>query len=533
MPGVTVLAGGVGGARFARGLLACTPPGEVTIIGNVGDDLEHWGLSISPDLDTLLYTLTGRIHPEQGWGVADDTREAMAVVTELGGSDWFILGDRDIGLHLVRSERLRAGEPLSAVTADFARRFGLGARLLPATDDPLRTRIVTPTGELAFQEWLVGHRAADPVRAVRFEGVPGARPAPGVLEAIESADRIVLAPSNPFVSLDPILAVEGVREAVAARREHVVAITPMIGGAAVKGPLAGHARDARVRRLRGRRRAGAGPAGGRLRARQCRRAARARDRGARPARDLRRHAHARRRERRRRGARRARPAVSDVSVTALRGLPELAPGDDLAGLLIEAAARCAGGLREGDVVCVAQKAISKVEGRSVPLASVQPSARAREIAADEGDPRMIELILGESARIVRRRGAFLVCETRHGFVCAAAGVDRSNAGGGDVADRSCHSIPTPPRAACATRSPRRRRRGDHHRLLRPPLPAGHDRRGGRLRRARARAGAQRRDGRRRARAAGHRAARRRSDRLGRPSSCSGRSAGCRRSSCAA
>ena len=125
------------------------------------------------------------------------------------------------------------------MTADFARRFGLEARLLPATDDPLRTRIVTPDGELAFQEWLVGHRAADPVRAVRFEGVPGARPAPGVLEAIESADRIVLAPSNPFVSLDPILAVEGVREAVAARRERVVAITPMIGGSAVKGPLAG------------------------------------------------------------------------------------------------------------------------------------------------------------------------------------------------------------------------------------------------------------------------------------------------------
>jgi LPPG:FO 2-phospho-L-lactate transferase len=239
MPGVTVLAGGVGGARFARGLLAAMPPGEVTIIGNVGDDLEHWGLSISPDLDTLLYTLTGRIHPEQGWGVAGDTREAMAVVTELGGIDWFILGDRDIGLHLVRSERLRAGEPLSAVTADFARRFGLECRLLPASDDLLRTRIVTPAGELAFQQWLVGHRAADPVRAVRFEGVPGARPAPGVLEAIESADRIVLAPSNPFVSLDPILAVEGVREAVEARREHVVAITPMIGAEAVKGPLAG------------------------------------------------------------------------------------------------------------------------------------------------------------------------------------------------------------------------------------------------------------------------------------------------------
>ncbi len=239
MPRVTVLAGGVGGARFTRGLLACLPAGDVTIVGNVGDDLEHWGLSISPDLDTLLYTLTGRIHPEQGWGVVGDTREAMAVVAELGGTDWFILGDRDIGLHLVRSERLRAGETLSAVTADFARRYGLAALLLPASDDRLRTRIVTGGGELAFQEWLVGRRAADAVSAVRFEGVPGARPAPGVLEAIESADTIVLAPSNPFVSLDPILAVDGVRAAVAARRERVVAITPMIGAHAVKGPLAG------------------------------------------------------------------------------------------------------------------------------------------------------------------------------------------------------------------------------------------------------------------------------------------------------
>jgi LPPG:FO 2-phospho-L-lactate transferase len=239
MPRVTVLAGGVGGARFARGLLACVPAADVTIVGNVGDDLEHWGLSISPDLDTLLYTLTGRIHPEQGWGVAGDTRQAMAVVAELGGVDWFILGDRDIGLHLIRTERLRAGEALSAVTADIARRYGLGARLLPASDDPVRTRIVTPGGELAFQEWLVGRRAADPVSAVRFEGVPGARPAPGVMDAIENAERIVLAPSNPFVSLDPILAVDGLRAAVEARREDVVAITPMIGGRAVKGPLAG------------------------------------------------------------------------------------------------------------------------------------------------------------------------------------------------------------------------------------------------------------------------------------------------------
>jgi LPPG:FO 2-phospho-L-lactate transferase len=239
MPRIAVLAGGVGGARFVRGLLACVPAGDVTIVANIGDDLEHWGLSISPDLDTLLYTLTGRIHPEQGWGVAGDTREAMTVVTELGGSDWFILGDRDIGLHLVRSERLRAGEPLSAISADFARRYGLGARLLPASDDRLRTRIVTPDGEFEFQQWLVGRRAADPVSAVRFEGAPGARPAPCVLEALADADAIVLAPSNPFVSLAPILAVDGVRDAVLARRGDVVAITPMIGSQAVKGPLAG------------------------------------------------------------------------------------------------------------------------------------------------------------------------------------------------------------------------------------------------------------------------------------------------------
>jgi LPPG:FO 2-phospho-L-lactate transferase len=160
-------------------------------------------------------------------------------VAELGGSDWFVLGDRDIGLHLVRSERLRAGEPLSSITADLARRYGLAAQLLPATDDRLRTRIVTAGGELAFQEWLVGRRAADAVSAVRFEGAPGARPAPGVLAAIARADAIVLAPSNPFVSLDPILAVEGVRDALVARRERVVAISPIIAGNAVKGPLAG------------------------------------------------------------------------------------------------------------------------------------------------------------------------------------------------------------------------------------------------------------------------------------------------------
>jgi LPPG:FO 2-phospho-L-lactate transferase len=235
---VTLLAGGVGGARFARGLVSAVDPAGVTILGNVGDDVELLGLHVSPDLDTVLYTLSGRIDPVNGWGVAGDTREAQGVASRLGGADWFVLGDRDIGLHLVRSERLRAGEPLSAITADFVRRLGLVVALLPATDDPLRTRIGTDVGELEFQQWLVGRRAVDPVRAVRFDGLP-ARPAPGVLDAIRDADVVVLAPSNPFVSLDPILVVDGVREALVARRDRVVAISPIIAGKAVKGPLAG------------------------------------------------------------------------------------------------------------------------------------------------------------------------------------------------------------------------------------------------------------------------------------------------------
>lgn len=236
---VALLAGGVGGARMALALQEQLEPGALTVIVNVGDDLEHWGLAISPDLDTVLYTLTGRIDPVQGWGVAGDTREAMQVVASVGEPDWFILGDRDLGLHIARTARLTAGESLSQVTADVARRWDCPTRLLPASDDPVRTWIATAEGEMPFQDWLVRRRAADTVVGVRFDGTPGATPAPGVLEALAAADRIVLAPSNPFVSIDPILAVDGVANAVRARRADCVAVTPIIAGAAVKGPLAG------------------------------------------------------------------------------------------------------------------------------------------------------------------------------------------------------------------------------------------------------------------------------------------------------
>jgi LPPG:FO 2-phospho-L-lactate transferase len=245
---VTILSGGVGGARFTLGVLAAEPAAQVTVIANVGDDLEHWGLHVSPDVDTVLYTLSGRVG-ELGWGVRDDTRAAMGVVGELGGTDWFILGDRDVGLHLVRTERLRAGEPLSAIVADVAARMGVPARVLPATDGRLRTVMLTDEGELPFQDWLVRRRAVPRVRAIRFDGA-GAAPAPGALEAIAGADRVLLAPSNPFISLDPILVVDGIRAAVTARRDEVVAVSPIIAGRAVKGPLGelldslGHERSA-------------------------------------------------------------------------------------------------------------------------------------------------------------------------------------------------------------------------------------------------------------------------------------------------
>jgi LPPG:FO 2-phospho-L-lactate transferase len=248
---VAVLSGGVGGARFVRGLVDVVDPSGVTVIGNVGDDLEVLGVHVSPDLDSILYALADLNDEERGWGRAGETWNALEAAEELGGEAWFKLGDRDLGLHLVRTEALRRGEPLSAVTARLARAAGVEARLLPATDDRLRTWVETEAGELPFQDWFVrrGHR--DEVLGVRFEGSETARAAPGVLDALAQADLIVIAPSNPYVSVGPILAVESIRDAVANRRVPCVAVSPLIAGRAVKGPA-----DRMLNRLAG----GTGPA---------------------------------------------------------------------------------------------------------------------------------------------------------------------------------------------------------------------------------------------------------------------------------
>jgi LPPG:FO 2-phospho-L-lactate transferase len=235
---VAVLTGGVGGARFLRGLVDAIDPAAVTAIVNVGDDVEVLGLAVSPDLDSVVYALTGLADEERGWGRADETWNALATVEALGGETWFRLGDRDLGLHLVRTQALRAGAPLSTVTARLTAALGLETAILPATDEPLRTWLDTPNGSFAFQDWFVARAHRDPVDRVRFEGAVDARPAPGVLDALHEADLILIAPSNPFVSIGPILAVERIRSALERRRVPCVAVSPLIGGRAVKGPAA-------------------------------------------------------------------------------------------------------------------------------------------------------------------------------------------------------------------------------------------------------------------------------------------------------
>ena len=231
------MSGGGGGARFARGLASVLAPGELTVIGNVGDDLEILGLHVSPDLDSLLYTLGGLIDTERGWGRADESWNALESAQSWGGPDWFRLGDRDIGLHLVRAEALRSGSSLSEVTSDLGRRAGVTSTLLPATDQRLRTYVTTPAGRFAFQEWFVGRRHEDEVEAVEYEGAEGASAAPGVAEALASAGAILFAPSNPYLSIGPILAVSEIRAAIEARGVRSVAVSPLVGGAAVTGPL--------------------------------------------------------------------------------------------------------------------------------------------------------------------------------------------------------------------------------------------------------------------------------------------------------
>ncbi len=231
---VVALSGGVGGAKLVDGLAAVLPPEALTVVVNTGDDFVHWGLTICPDLDTVMYTLAGLAHPEQGWGLAGESFGALAMVERLGGPAWFRLGDHDLGTHLVRTSRLRAGATLSTVTDELCRALGIGARVLPMCDAPRPTRLDTPAGTLDFQDWLVRRRGAPAVTRVWWPGA--AAPANGVIAAIDAADVVVIGPSNPYVSIDPILALDGVRAAIAAKP--VIAVSPIVAGKAVKGPLA-------------------------------------------------------------------------------------------------------------------------------------------------------------------------------------------------------------------------------------------------------------------------------------------------------
>jgi LPPG:FO 2-phospho-L-lactate transferase len=238
---LVALAGGVGAARFLRGLVQVVPPGDITVIVNTGDDDWFHGLLVCPDLDTVTYTLAGVENPETGWGLTNETFATMTAFERYGLPTWFRLGDRDLATHLYRNERLRAGASLSRIAAEIGNAWGVASQLLPMSDDPVGTRIDVraPDGsvtEVRMQEWFVRDRAEPPVVAVRFEGAARARPAPSVLDAIDGAEKIVVCPSNPVISIGPIVAVPGVREALRRRRDHVVGVSPIIAGAPVKGP---------------------------------------------------------------------------------------------------------------------------------------------------------------------------------------------------------------------------------------------------------------------------------------------------------
>lgn len=255
---ITVLCGGVGAARFLSGLIRVVPPQEVTAIVNVGDDSIIHGLHISPDLDTITYTLAGSMNTETGWGLRDESWNAMEMLRFYGSANsidpgsasegeaagWFSLGDKDLGTHLYRTSRLDAGLSLSQVTDEITKAWNLGLRLVPATDGDLRTRLIRPDGsELAFQEYFVRERHQSTIASIRFEGADACVPAEGVVDAIGEADSVIIAPSNPLISINPVLAVPGIRDALINARDNVLAISPIVGGKAIKGPAADLMKD--------------------------------------------------------------------------------------------------------------------------------------------------------------------------------------------------------------------------------------------------------------------------------------------------
>ena len=237
---VLALSGGVGGAKLALGLARVLPPGNLTVVANTGDDFEHLGLHIAPDLDTLTYVLAGLDNPQTGWGRRDETWSFMAALGELGGETWFRLGDRDLAMHVERTRRLKTGETLSGITADLTRALGIRSRILPMTDDAVRTRVETREGVLDFQHYFVGRQCAPQVTGFIFDGAELAVPQPDVVAALLHPDlrAVIICPSNPFISIDPILALPGLRRALTATAAPVIAVSPIIAGHAVKGPTA-------------------------------------------------------------------------------------------------------------------------------------------------------------------------------------------------------------------------------------------------------------------------------------------------------
>jgi LPPG:FO 2-phospho-L-lactate transferase len=234
---IVAMAGGVGGAKLVDGLAQILSPGELTVIVNTGDDFEHLGLFISPDLDTVCYMLAGLANPNTGWGRDGETFRALENIKKLGGPAWFALGDQDLGTHLERTRRIKSGQSISQVTHDFCLAWGIKQTVLPMSDEPVHTMVDTVEfGEMAFQEYFVHHKCDPVVQGFRFAGIENALPAPGVLEAIDSADAIIFCPSNPWVSIDPILSVQGIRQAIVTLP--IIAVSPIIGDAALKGPAA-------------------------------------------------------------------------------------------------------------------------------------------------------------------------------------------------------------------------------------------------------------------------------------------------------